>query len=423
MILASGFGAIRRGIRRLLRRPPRIWFGHAPLHATAHTADATRLAGFPSRTVVTSAHAAQYDLVTRRDFDVVFGEPEVPKNERHWRALADLLWHGDVWVAYFDSHFFPPARRRANELSLTLIGSLGIRIVVITHGSDILQLTPNRTRFDWVERMQLDYPAWSFAEQTIASRERLRLFDAYADLVIAPYHAIRRLMRRADLIFTPFSITGEESPLPSNPIPVILHAPNHRHVKGTGELIAAVERLNARGIRCELRLVEGVPRDEALKMYGQADIIADQLIIGAFGVFAPEGMAIGRPVLTYLDQDMLGDPVFNYPLVNAHIGNVEDVLAALVQVPELRVRLGRAGRESAQRYLSPAALADVWRVIIGHLWWGQPLELESTGHFSRARKPRAFSEDPADGSFWPVDVSDLMGEIREAVGKNKKGAV
>ena len=105
----------------MLRRPPRIWYGPAPLHMTRYTAAATRLAGFPSRTVVTHTRPAKYDLVTSRDFDRVIGEPEVRWDDRHWVALVDLLLRGDVWVAYFDSHFFPIGARRANRFAFALI--------------------------------------------------------------------------------------------------------------------------------------------------------------------------------------------------------------------------------------------------------------------------------------------------------------
>ena len=38
-----------------------------------------------------------------------------------------------------------------------------------------------------------------------------------------------------------------------------------------------------------------------------------------------------------------------------------------------------------------------------------------THHFSRERKPRSFTEDPANGDFWPVPVDDLLPEINAAL--------
>ena len=212
-----------------------------------------------------------------------------------------------------------------------------------------------------------------------------------------------------------------ESLVPREPVarsvPVIVHAPNHRHVKGTEYLLDAVDRLRVRGFPFELRLIEGVPRDEALRLYVDADIVADQFIGGAFGIFALEGMALGKPVLTYLDEEHLRRPIYNHPLVNSTPENLAEVLAALHAVPELRARIGTASRASVVRYQSFDALAPVWTRIYRHIWWREPLELESTPPFDPTRTARSLSEDPAQEEFWPVRVDDLMPRIQEAVGR------
>jgi hypothetical protein len=137
--------------------------------------------------------------------------------------------------------------------------------------------------------------------------------------------------------------------------------------------------------------------------------------MGAYGMFALEGLALGKTVLTYLDQEHLGDPVFNLPIVNTNPDNLDRVLAVLVQVPELRIRIGRAGREAAERYQSIEALAEVWTQLYNNVWWGKPLQLQKTRHFSTDRKSRSFTEDPSRADFWPVPVDDLMPEIQGAL--------
>jgi hypothetical protein len=84
------------------------------------------------------------------------------------------------------------------------------------------------------------------------------------------------------------------------------------------------------------------------------------------------------------------------------------------QVPELRARIGQAGRGAAERYQSIEALAQVWAQLYRHVWWGEPLRLEQTHHFAREHNPRSFTEDSAHGDFWPVPVDDLLPEINTA---------
>jgi hypothetical protein len=138
--------------------------------------------------------------------------------------------------------------------------------------------------------------------------------------------------------------------------------------------------------------------------------------MGGPGVFALEGMALGKPTLTYLDQEHLGDPLFNFPLVNATPENLAEVLAALIAVPELRRRLGEAGRACVERYQSIPPLAEVWDRIFRHVWRDEPLRLEETVHFSPDRQPRAFTENPLDPAFWPVPIDDVFPQIQEAIG-------
>ena len=387
VVAAFVAGGVWRLLRRIARRPPRIWHGMVPVHMTRDMARADRIAGFPSRNVAITAKLGSYALVTAGDFDVVLDAGGAAADSLHWRAMIDLFLHGDIWSTYFDCHFFPISEKRRNRLALALVRAAGIRIIVTTHGSDVIQLLPEKSRYDWIGRMQLDYAQWDFAAQTLASRERVALFTRDASLVIAPYPPLVPFLGRYDLLFLyfPIEIPAEPAiPRPHGGPVVIVHAPNHRHVKGTEYLLASVEDLKRRGLDVELVLVEGVPRTEALQIYRRADIIADQFIIGAFGVFALEGLALGKPTVTYVDDETLAHPQFRLPLINATPETLTDVLATLVADPERRTSVGKASREAVMRYHSMEAMAEVWGRVYRHVWWGKPLDLETTTHFSRS---------------------------------------
>ncbi|HUP61841.1 MAG TPA: glycosyltransferase [Thermoanaerobaculia bacterium] len=420
VISAAAGGAVFRFVRRLARRKPRIWHGFYPIHSLHDLVEIDRHLRYPTRSVIYSSQQVGYPLVWDELFDVVLDSRGVPWNELHWVTMTDMLWRADIWVTNFDCLFFAWHDRR-NVWAMRLLKSVGIRIIVAPHGGDIVQLWENSDRYRRIERMARDYPEWDFREQTEISRARVSIFSRFADLVISGDYSLDPFLPRRDLRFKYFPIdTREITPAPakpSAPVPVIVHAPNHRYVKGSYELIAAVERLQARGIACELQLVEKVKRSEALRIYAGADVIADQFIIGAYGTFALEGLALEKPVLTYLDQDHLRDPVFNLPLVNTTLENMDNVLAVLLQVPELRSRLGAAGRAAVERYQSIDALAEVWDRLYRHVWWGAPLQLEQTRHFTPARGARSTTEDPSSAEFWPVDVSDLMPEIESALSR------
>src|SRR5204862_6492338 len=89
----------------------------------------------------------------------------------------------------------------------------------------------------------------------------------------------------------------QPSPVEPGPVLRIAHAPSKRAVKGTDDVLAAVDSLRARGAPVELDLIEGVPNREACLRYAAADIVIDQLRVGWYGVLAVEAMARAKPVV------------------------------------------------------------------------------------------------------------------------------
>ena len=415
---AALLGWVVRYTRRLLRRPPRIWRGIDGLHLIKWPVLADRHAGFPSRSFIRTTKPGA--LFEDEDFDIVCDGRGWHKDDWHWYGLVDLLLRADIRVAFFESLFFSVYAWRLNAWALGLVRLVGIRTIMVPHGMDIFYRDGRVTRYDWVARAQRDYPAWDLEEHRSLAMRRTRLWCQFADVVVGLNSTCYQFLPRHEVNFIWFPVDCQalrpinarhEGP------PVVIHAPQHRAIKGTDHLIAANARLESWGIELELRLLERVPRAEALRRYAEADIIADQFCMGAYGMFALEGLALGKPVLTYLDHETLGDPIFDLPIVNTNPDNLDRVLAVLVEVPELRSRIGRAGREAAERYQSIDALAEVWAQLYNHVWWGEPLQLEKTRHFSPERKPRSFTEDPSRSDFWPVPVDDLMPEIHAALRK------
>lgn len=130
----------------------------------------------------------------------------------------------------------------------------------------------------------------------------------------------------------------------------IVHAPSKRAIKGTSYLLKAFENLSKKYKNIELVLVEGKNHEEALEIYSEADIIVDQLFIGTYGVFAIESMALGKPVITYISDEMKERLPINLPIVSASINDLEMQLEKLILDPSLRNQLGKEGRKYAETY-------------------------------------------------------------------------
>lgn len=129
--------------------------------------------------------------------------------------------------------------------------------------------------------------------------------------------------------------------------PTIVHAPSSRKTKGTEYILKALEKIE---LDYELVLVEGKTQEEAFKLYSQADIIIDQILIGSYGVFAIEAMAMGKPVVTHVTEEMRKNFPDELPIVEADVSSIKEVLEKLIKDASLRYELGVKGREYVCKY-------------------------------------------------------------------------
>ncbi|HEV8459984.1 MAG TPA: glycosyltransferase family 4 protein [Gaiellaceae bacterium] len=152
---------------------------------------------------------------------------------------------------------------------------------------------------------------------------------------------------------------SEFTPVPpsDNPRPLVVHAPSNREKKGTKFVIEACEQLAV-----DLDIVEGVPHEEARARYARADIVVDQLNAGWHGVFALESMALGKPVVTYLKEDVVEKSAKGFgiriPIVPATKETLVEALQPLVEQPALRREIGAQSRAYVEQVHGIDRIAD-----------------------------------------------------------------
>jgi len=144
---------------------------------------------------------------------------------------------------------------------------------------------------------------------------------------------------------------------------VVGHAPTHRMVKGTDEIIRVVQNLRSKGFKVRLELIEGLSREDAQKKYQEIDLFIDQLVIGWYGVVSLEVMALGKPVLCFIKgrglrfvpARMLSD----LPIINADENSLEEKLVGVMQMSsEERQSLAERGVAYLKEWHDPTKIAQ-----------------------------------------------------------------
>ena len=240
-----------------------------------------------------------------------------------WRAFLRLLPRYDVF------HFYSSVTLVPKSVQFRILHAFGKKGVYQYLGSDIRGKT----------REQLAYGLAADAE------------------IVSSYDAAR-WVPDADVILPGIEVAKIVPALPSAETrrPVILHAPSSRRRKGTEQIVAAVDGLDA-----DLRIVEGLTHDEAFELYREADIVVDQLNAGWYGVFAIECLALGKPVVTFLLDEAVRRTEEAYgvevPLVSATAETLREQLRPLVADAALRHRIGAASRAYAEKLHDIDAIA------------------------------------------------------------------
>ena len=226
-----------------------------------------------------------------------------------WRAFTRLLPNADIFHFYFGLTLVP------KSLQFPILRATKRKSVFHFLGSDIRGKTPAELRY-----------------------------GRRANAQIVGSHDAARWVPEAEVIPPGIELANYTPVQPSDRArPVVLHAPSNRTKKGTEHVIAACRQLPV-----ELELVEGLHHDEARRRYERADIIVDQLYAGWYGLFAIEAMALGKPVLSFVNDDSVrrAEEAFGVrvPIVSTTKETLVESLRPLVSTVAERRRIGAESR-------------------------------------------------------------------------------
>lgn len=110
---------------------------------------------------------------------------------------------------------------------------------------------------------------------------------------------------------------------------------------------------------------EGFPRHEVLSFYQWADVVADDFGIGWFGAVVLEGLASGKPVLSFVDEEVMSTMYPWHPIVSANTPDgVAHALEQLHRDAAYRQELGRRGRLWIEEYHSFESIVQRYMAAI-----------------------------------------------------------
>ncbi|CAM3430005.1 DNRLRE domain-containing protein [Marinicrinis lubricantis] len=165
-----------------------------------------------------------------------------------------------------------------------------------------------------------------------------------AEYVRSYFDRIYVLPIACDVLTTPVQLPDP------NAVPRIIHAPTHAYFKGTGYIEEVLNRLAGEGFAFHYERIQRVSNEEALQRYQTADIVIDQVYNGSYGLLSVEAMALGKPVVAYIREDLKHRYPAEMPIVSASPAQLYMKLKWLLQHPASWPEIGSSGRRYAESY-------------------------------------------------------------------------
>jgi len=364
---------------------PRVAWVCAPIINIKYGSEALRKAGYFSRTVVFGTSAItdrpdfdlyRYDLVAlyRRFPLTLVIEPYI--------AFLHLLVHFDVFHFFYDGGIL--LNTPYAFLELQILRRFGKKVVVMPYGGDVHVLSQMRNP---VYKFGQLYHYGRFAVPGMRFRmRRIEYFSTHADccvgsaafdslyrwdLLPVSYLAIDTALFRAPADYR-YESDGMNAPVR------VAHTPNHRIIKGTEYIAAAIERLKSEGFQVEFLLLENLKNTEVRRVLEHCDVLVELLVSG-YGLSGIEGMALAKPVVSNFQGDTSALKYYSYldecPIVRADFESIYDKLKWLIQNPDVRRELGEKGRRYAEKYHSYASQQIIWDQVYRKIWHGEEVDL------------------------------------------------
>lgn len=281
--------------------------------------------------------------------------------EAQAETLESVLAEGyDIFHFWMSTLFGGRRYRNMYGFDLPFIKARGRRIVYRGTGFDL------RVRSQHIARNP--HHAFQYGYQLEIDEEAqlryLEYLKSYVDLFIVQDPEMHEFMPQARVV--PRGIDVEAvAPvgIEPNERPLVVHAPSKTLVKGTAILENALAELAEEGVPFDFKLITGMEHEEAMDWYRRADVVVDQLLIGWYGVLTIEALALGKPVVAYVRDDLYEKFTPRIPVANANPATIKDVLRPLLSDYEARRELAEAGPEFVREVHDIRKVASALREI------------------------------------------------------------
>lgn len=175
-----------------------------------------------------------------------------------------------------------------------------------------------------------------------------------------------------NFLFFPFDNSGikytSDDEYESAEILKIVHAPTNRIIKGTPEILSAIDKVSKQR-KIEFILLENLPREKVINLKSKCNIAIDQ--IGnrggtGYGINSLETLSMGIPTITDMNCGF-GKWLPENPFIAANKDNLAEKLIDLIDNKDFRFKKRKQSRKWVEKYHSyKSVFAEMLRLYKKH---------------------------------------------------------
>jgi len=247
----------------------------------------------------------------------------------------------------------------------------GVKTIITAYGGDVQNMS-HCDNLLYKTTMSKDYPGFRMLRNGI--EKRIDLWTTSGDHLLGGCDWVKYMYHWDTLVLAHFTVDTHEWKPPNfkkkNHNMVVFHAPNHVNIKGSRFIINAVEELKSEGYKIELIMKQKMKHLNIKKLMANVDVVVDQLVVGWYGMFAVEAMALGKPVLCNIDKNLENLFIFegiikknNLPVIKCNYDNIKETLKQLIGKKQRLNDIGEKSRSFVMKYHSLNKMGEVFDQI------------------------------------------------------------
>ena len=232
---------------------------------------------------------------------------------------------------------------------------IGKKIVSVFMGSDIRYVPIFREQFSDI----------GFTADFLNSRpgdlnqqlHNIRVAERYSNVILSQPGQSVLGIRPYHHLFIPIQKELYTHHVPDNRVPMVLHIPSSRDIKGTALIVECFQSLAREGHVFDFRLLENTSNDEVREALRDADVVVDQLHLLTHGKLGCEAMLSGCAYATCNREDY--EPIPRHrPILHIERSNLLAQLRRILVDRKLRLELAHKGRGHVTRFHTPSTVAE-----------------------------------------------------------------